>query len=959
MGAKKRPTAPGRVLARLVLIAVLALSLLARSTKASLEPRTGGLGADLGGQIGWIGDFNNDKYADLFVIKPTPDGGSYVDVYLWRYSDPDRAYSLLQTDTKPTMTSPIVGLIGVDVNHDGKLDLITFARDPDANPAGNGFIAQVWLGNLVGFLPDPQTLPGKMRDIPLVFDANNDLHADFLAEDLSDDRQERNVWLWQANNQKTKEVSLSYVLRSAILERHQEFFLKQQVSLANITSLTASDQEDPSQQTHTQVHALESVLTPELMSLVRETLNAVTDEADFASMTDDVALPSAQSTSEALLEATIKRAESFLATKVLMDPRARSTVSMRDNTLSSATVQITYSVPEYRIISIPLPDDVKTAHPRLRVPATSATVDLNGDCKSDLVMVSAPANGSVSPDSWLNEDTESVLEVWLNTGGTSTPEEQTYSFSHAYPLPRGAGQLTFFDFNSDGTMDVAFPVCWPSDTCGTENSIRIIYNIQKPMCSSPLDSGGASCRAQDKLCTADPKFSFGHFDAPNADAFASNAFRAFLNRTRLSSHNIRHGIKAVDEMIEQEVIAIERLEESKLGIARLDELAAAASLGLDSRSLPLDPQNMFSVDKDEHEFGSEAEPLRIVSKMDATKSTPSMTEPANGASVVVPTAYFNAVQRKFAVYKPFGEGHTRALTQPPLTLRAGDVDLDGFPDLLVPVQATDAPNSPPQFEIWRSVPCSISLGCTQEAVARGNIRTYQRTTFLMPAHDPEAIRPIYAAAFVDNDNRGSLDVLLLNTHSNENGKDGALMYKNNLNYDAYFLTVMGTNGVCPAWCSQGREFPKPKPYGSAHPGASFKFTVTALSGRKTPVQVAQLPTSAYLPLSAPYTLVGLGRTNNYVEQFFAGFTLPRNHYNLWVAMIPNSQLVVFPYPAGSPGSWLLELFMLPSTKLLYVGIAYAVSLTIIGVTILILHVRERRQDKAEHERYAPLYPFSY
>lgn len=36
------------------------------------------------------------------------------------------------------------------------------------------------------------------------------------------------------------------------------------------------------------------------------------------------------------------------------------------------------------------------------------------------------------------------------------------------------------------------------------------------------------------------------------------------------------------------------------------------------------------------------------------------------------------------------------------------------------------------------------------------------------------------------------------------------------------------------------------------------------------IVVAQLPQSSYLPLQTPYCLIGLGRTNNYIEEMFAG-----------------------------------------------------------------------------------------
>ena len=109
-----------------------------------------------------------------------------------------------------------------------------------------------------------------------------------------------------------------------------------------------------------------------------------------------------------------------------------------------------------------------------------------------------------------------------------------------------------------------------------------------------------------------------------------------------------------------------------------------------------------------------------------------------------------------------------------------------------------------------------------------------------------------------------------------------------------------------------------QPYGVNYVGAVFKFQYTDLNGR---VQLAtgthllhlsffltlslclslffccsyslgtQLPQSTYLSLITPYTLFGLGRTSNYIEQFFFGVPLNTSHFNYWTgSTIPNSQV---------------------------------------------------------------------
>jgi integrin alpha FG-GAP repeat containing protein 1 len=71
-----------------------------------------------------------------------------------------------------------------------------------------------------------------------------------------------------------------------------------------------------------------------------------------------------------------------------------------------------------------------------------------------------------------------------------------------------------------------------------------------------------------------------------------------------------------------------------------------------------------------------------------------------------------------------------------------------------------------------------------------------------------------------------------------------------------------------------------QPLGVSYSGASYKFTVLDTLGRRVAQQckpsdpegmpradylAAQLPQVGYHALNTPYSFIGLGRTNNYVE----------------------------------------------------------------------------------------------
>jgi integrin alpha FG-GAP repeat containing protein 1 len=92
-----------------------------------------------------------------------------------------------------------------------------------------------------------------------------------------------------------------------------------------------------------------------------------------------------------------------------------------------------------------------------------------------------------------------------------------------------------------------------------------------------------------------------------------------------------------------------------------------------------------------------------------------------------------------------------------------------------------------------------------------------------------------------------------------------------------------------------------------------------------------------LALQLPYSFLGIGRSNNYVETFFAATSYQGElTQRMWTPIIPNSQMIVFAN-GGETSDWGLELFMSP-TKMLYLIVACCCVLcVIIGIAIIVLH----------------------
>lgn len=437
---------------------------------------------------------------------------------------------------------------------------------------------------------------------------------------------------------------------------------------------------------------------------------------------------------------------------------------------------------------------------QLLLPNSNAYVDMNGDCVSDLIVTSM---GSSGPQ----------LEIWLN-------EKASFRQDKVLPLLEGASGVIFSDFDRDGTMDILYSVCHPSPNCSDENSIHIIYNVQKPICGD-IFSSRSNCRPSSELCTAD---------------------------------------------------------DYQLGVA----------------------SNVSS----------------------------------NHNSVLVPTAHFQ-------------NRHFQWTTTSAVMIRSGDFNLDGFPDLLIPMVGADGSTI---IELWENVPCTESL-CGPEATS-SNRRTFQQMTNGVNALSD--VKGSYVAAFFDFDEDGVLDILTLSEKVSE--KDSSVTPTinavfNNFFNDAFFLKTMGLNGV---WGTLS----KPKPFGVNFPGTVWKYTVTDLGGGKSVAQGVQLRQSGGYSLQTPYILFGLGRTSNYIEEIFMGDAVNEPvQYALWTTIIPNSQVVGIPYPKDTPENWILELYIKSSGLALWAAVAVLSWLIVTGVLICFFSWREKRQDELLKQEMAHLFSF--
>ncbi|XP_020344800.1 T-cell immunomodulatory protein isoform X2 [Oncorhynchus kisutch] len=245
---------------------------------------------------------------------------------------------------------------------------------------------------------------------------------------------------------------------------------------------------------------------------------------------------------------------------------------------------------------------------------------------------------------------------------------------------------------------------------------------------------------------------------------------------------------------------------------------------------------------------------------------------------------------------PAGELHN------PITLHLGDYNMDGFPDALVILRNTSG--SGQQAFLLENVPCD-------DASCKDVGRMFR---VHWDQSDLGAIPGAAVATFFDIYEDGILDMIVL---SKEEGKEGFAIHalKNNFEADAYFVKVIA----------------------------------------------GQLSQSAHLSLQLPYTVLGLGRSANFLDHLYVGIPRPLGDKDVrkqeWTAIIPNSQLIVIPYPHNEPRSWSAKLYLTPSNIVLLTAIALSGVCVFILVIIGILHWQEKKADDREKRQEAHRFHF--
>lgn len=274
-----------------------------------------------------------------------------------------------------------------------------------------------------------------------------------------------------------------------------------------------------------------------------------------------------------------------------------------------------------------------------------------------------------------------------------------------------------------------------------------------------------------------------------------------------------------------------------------------------------------------------------------------------------------------------------SILQNVITLRAGDYNMDGYPDLLVTLKNGN------NYKTF--------LLTNDQCVA--DCHEFTRTFSIVWNELSPMNNNTQLGVFYDFLQDGILDIIFV-----KNGNVTA--FKNNLDYDANFLKVMVITGIKD---QKQPVIPNPtgrhnRTYGTNLPGPLISYNSTNQDDEPRASVSAQLAQSAYLSLLLPYTLFGLGRTPNFVDKVTVG-VYGQTRY--WTQLIPNSQMVVIPIPLNQPLRWMARLFVTPSKLILKSFIALLGICLLLTIIIGVLWWKEKRED--HYERRQQSHRFHY
>ncbi|OII71298.1 uncharacterized protein cubi_01773 [Cryptosporidium ubiquitum] len=639
---------------------------------------------------------------------------------------------------------------------------------------------------------------------------------------------------------------------------------------------------------------------------------------------------------------------------------------------------------------------------------SSAFVDMDGDCRSDLVLevYYEDSNGDYNhPGSPVRKG----LEIWTNEiVGDISVFRRYFHNTHQKNnklgltlLPIGALSISYSDFNRDGTTDLIVPVCHLG-SFGCESKSRLVFvpNIHEYKDCTSTNQFGFSiyksnikendseftikCRSPSMYCSASP-FKIHSFTDDDINLIFQELESYDTNKNTVGFFSSLFGGKKV--------------ESHSMGSIFNDFTVSVISDNI------IDDNTTLEKISGQYTTGSALENFQI----------------NNMANQVA--SFFSFFPSNKGVKETIMQWATNRNDQ--LEINVGDFNLDGYPDILailkfgngtrqtklienLPIEKTmvinktneligqfnskehnlDASNSNVTsskeknklheilFKIFKSAFRFLSKFVTNNDIIQSGDPLYRRFAVSSSVSTFTNFSVDYAA-FYDFFEDGNLDIISV-SYPEKSGKSKVSLNIASPDNPNLFVKVSVLNFPVISKSFHGDT----KKTGTTFFGATVKIRMTGLVGDDILMTATQMSHSTGKILQTPFVLFGLGKTNNYIEELYVGTNYINRkllsgsnsileyrqlfsdgitkwndrssqftYTNIWTGLIPNTQIIAQLNPLDTPNYWTLVLSVSPQKTIRGVLIVCALALLIIGIIIIILDRKEKAEDLKEHQGF--------
>ncbi|CAI2359898.1 unnamed protein product [Moneuplotes crassus] len=275
---------------------------------------------------------------------------------------------------------------------------------------------------------------------------------------------------------------------------------------------------------------------------------------------------------------------------------------------------------------------------------------------------------------------------------------------------------------------------------------------------------------------------------------------------------------------------------------------------------------------------------------------------------------------KIPYYKQL-HGHTEMF---PPRLRFGDIDSDGYPDLI----ATFELSGHNAFAaVLTNTECKNPS--TQKCNKNDRVFEYNQEKY---NEDLKKHNDVNYAFFFDIEENGNLDVIL-SVHDVNERKDKLVPLMTNYDQDSFYLKTKVVRHL------EAKN-------DIVLSGATIRASFTQLGDEKYILVGTQRSQDSYANLGVSYSYFGIGRSNNYIEAFTVGAVVyGKKVVRTWTPIIPNTQLIVSTQMSQNPADWEVELLVWPIKAMNILVVVIALFLLVLILLIIIMHFAEKSEDE--------------